>query len=86
MSCIAAWVKVESDGLVLEDAVDRFFLGFKLFLQGLGHGKERWERSWQMCVELFHPIATGLGTVLPQTSGSFIKAIQLQQSVLSTFD
>ena len=81
------WVKVESDGLILEDAVDRFFLGFKLFLQGLGHGKkrERQERHSYMS-ELFHPIATGLGAVSPETSGSFIKAIQLQQSVLSHLD
>lgn len=36
--------------------------------------------------EPFHPIATGLGAVSPETSGSFIKAIQLQQSVLSHLD
>jgi len=30
---------MESDGLLLEDAVEAFFTAIKLFVQGLGHGK-----------------------------------------------
>ena len=30
---------MESDGLLLEDAVEAFFTALKLFVQGLGHGK-----------------------------------------------
>ncbi|XP_065913137.1 protein NDRG3-like isoform X2 [Dysidea avara] len=60
-------LQMESDGLLLEDAVEAFFTALKLFVQGLGH-------------------ATGLGAVSPGASSSFIKAIQLQQSVLSHLD
>ena len=36
-------LKIDSEGLILEDAMDRFFTGFKLFLQGMGHGEEKRE-------------------------------------------
>lgn len=78
-------LKVESDGLILEDVPDRFFTALKLFLQGLGHGKEA-EKCISYMRGFLQPTATGLGAVSPETSGSFIKAIQLQQSVLSHLD
>lgn len=67
--------------------MERFFIAFKLFLQGLGHGKDqRICRNMEFVYENSQFTATGLGTVSPKTSGSFIKAIQLQQSVLSHLD